>query len=47
LKRLLENLSHRGPLKTTSGATCGPRVGQPCPIACTRDDCSRPDERRE
>jgi len=27
---LFTNLLHRGPLKTTSGAACGPRVGQPC-----------------
>jgi len=31
LKSLLTNLLHRGPLKTTSGAACGPRVGQPLP----------------
>jgi len=30
-KSLLKNLLHRGPLKTTSGATCDPRIGQPWP----------------
>jgi len=31
VKSLLTNLLHRGPLKTTSGAACGPQVGQPWP----------------
>jgi len=29
LKSLLTNLLHRGSLKTTSGAACGPWAGQP------------------
>ena len=31
LKSLQTNLLHRGPLKTTLPAACGPRVGQPWP----------------
>jgi len=35
-KSRLTNLVHRGPLKATSRAACGPRVGQPCVQAWPR-----------